>query len=309
MTGGALVAGYATIGQGAGPLIVTERAGLFAKHGLQVSTRLMKGAKGVVKGLMDGEIQFGNLAAPALLRAVLEEKADLVFLTGGINQQFLVGRPGIAERKQLRGASIGMMGDKGLNDILASFVIDELKKSGTYPVHVTWVPSEGIEGIALLLAGRCDALVLTPPQAVEAKRRGCAFLVDFAEFGLNYALGGIATRRRTIKKDPETVRKFIKAYVEGMHRYRTDRDFTVRVQQEYSGIKDRTVAEETYDLTQPGMPEIPYPVVPALETALKAMARDLPAAARVDAQKFVDTRFMRELEQSGFFGELYGETP
>jgi ABC-type nitrate/sulfonate/bicarbonate transport system substrate-binding protein len=293
-----LVAGYATIGQGAGPMIVTERAGLFAKHGLDVKTRLMDGAKGVVKGLMDGAIQFGNLAAPALLRADLQESADLVFLTGGINQQFLVGRPGIKDRKELRGASIGLMGDRGLNDVLVHFVIDQLQKSGVHPVRFTWVPSEGIEGIAALLAGRCDAMVLTPPHAVEAKRRGCVFLVDFAEFGLNYALGGIAARRRTIRKEPETARKFIKGYVEGMHRYRTDREFTVKIQQEYSGIKDRTIAEETYDLTQPGMPEIPYPVAPALAIALKVMAKDLPAATKADPGQFIDDRFIRELASS-----------
>ena len=101
LVGEALIAGYATIGQGAGPMIVTERAGLFAKYGLHVESRLMGGAKGVVKGLVQGEISFGNLAAPALLRADLEEGADLVFLTGGINQQFLVGRPGIKDRSEL----------------------------------------------------------------------------------------------------------------------------------------------------------------------------------------------------------------
>src|SRR5205814_4078255 len=108
-----LIAGYATIGQGAGPLIVTERAGLFAKHGLEVTTRLMGGAKGVVKALMEGEILFGNLAAPALLRAGVEGKADLVFLTGGINQQFLVGRPRFRRRGELDGARIGYLGDGG----------------------------------------------------------------------------------------------------------------------------------------------------------------------------------------------------
>lgn len=86
-------------------------ARLFAKHGLEVETRLMSGAKGVVRGLMNGEIQFGNLAAPALLRADLLGEADLVFLTGGINQQFLMGRPGIESRKQLDGGGIGLVGD------------------------------------------------------------------------------------------------------------------------------------------------------------------------------------------------------
>jgi ABC-type nitrate/sulfonate/bicarbonate transport system substrate-binding protein len=295
-----LFAGYATIGQGAGPMIVTERAGLFATHGLDVKTRLMGGAKGVVKGLMNGEIQFGNLAAPALLTAGLEQGADLVFLTGGINQQFLVGRPGIENRAELANARIGFVGDGGLNDVLVHFIVEELNKKGTGGIRLAPFQGASRESMDALLAGNCDALVMTPPEAIETRRRGCVFLVDFAEFGLNYALGGIAARRRTILDDPETVRKFVRAYVEGMRRYRTDREFTIRVQQEYSGISDRIVAEETYELTQPGMPEIPYPVVEALQTALKVMAKDLnlPAAAAADPGQFIDDRFIRELANS-----------
>ena len=290
-----LIAGYATIGQGAGPMIVTERAGLFAKHGLQVTTRLMGGAKGVVKGLVQGEIQFGNLAAPALLRAVLEDGADLVFLTGGINQQFLVGRPGIKDRRGLGRARIGFVGDGGLNDVLVYFVVERLEKENIRGLRLVPLPAGGRDGTAALLAKECDALVMTPPEAIEARMRGCAFLIDFAEFGLNYALGGIATRRRTIRDELETVRRFVAAYVEGMNRYRTDREFTVSVQREYSGIADRTVAEETYDLTRPGMPEMPYSVIEALQTALNVMARDLPSAGTADARRFVDDRFIREL--------------
>ncbi|HKA33338.1 MAG TPA: ABC transporter substrate-binding protein, partial [Candidatus Binatia bacterium] len=280
------IAGYATIGQGAGPLIVTERAGIFAKHGLDVKTRIMGGAKGVVKGLMEGEILFGNLAAPALLRAGVEGKADLVFLTGGINQQFLVARPRFRRRGELDGARIGFVGDGGLNDLLVRFIIECFGALGIRASAVQ-LARGGDRGAAPLFDGSCDALVMTPPEAVEAKLRSCPFLVDFAEFGFNYALGGIAARRVIVNQSPDLARRFVTAYVEGMHRYRTDRDFTIRVQQEYSGIADRKVAEETYDLTRPGMPELPYPVVGALGEALKMISRDLPKAADADPRAFV----------------------
>jgi len=305
MIGVRLTAGYATIGQGAGPMIVTEKAGLFAKHGLTVETKLMQGAKGVVKGLVEGEILFGNLAAPALLRAVLQDGADLVFLTGGINQQFLVGRPGIKDRGELNGARIGFVGDGGLNDVLVRFVVERLEKDGIRAPRLAPFPSGGREGMAALLDRECDALVMTPPEAIEARRRGCSFLVDFAEFGLNYALGGIAARRKTVHEMPDVTRRLVRAYVEGMHRYRSDRAFTVQVQQDYSGIADRSIAEETYDLTQPGMPEFPYPVVRALGIALRVMSRELPLAATADPRQFVDDRFIKELEKEGFVEELY----
>jgi hypothetical protein len=89
-----------------------------------------------------------------------------------------------------------------------------------------------------------------------------------------------------------------------MHRYRTDRDFTVGVQAEYSGIADRTIAAETYDLTQPGMPAVPYPVVTALQTLLNFMANELPEARNAEVSNFVDDRFIRELEENGFIASL-----
>jgi NitT/TauT family transport system substrate-binding protein len=296
-------AGFATIGQGAGPMMVTWKAGLFNKHGLEVDKpRIMGGAKGVVRGLMAGEIQFGNMAAPAPLRSNVKGEADLIFLTGGINQQFVMTRPGITRREQLTGKKIGFVGDGGLNDALVNFIIEKLSDAGTNGLKKEFIPAGADE--AALISGKCDAMVITPPESIDAQRKGCNYLIDFAEYGLNYALGGIAARRDYVEKNPEITRRFIKAYVQGMHRYRTDREFTVNVQAEYSGIADRTVAEETYDLTRPGMPPIPYPVVASLQTLLDFMSTEVPEAKNVDARRFVDERFVRELEDNGFIASL-----
>jgi ABC-type nitrate/sulfonate/bicarbonate transport system substrate-binding protein len=300
-----LAAGFATIGQGAGPMMVTWKAGLFAKHGLDITRpRLMGSAKGVVRGLMAGEIQFGNLAAPAPLRADLKGEADVVFLTGGINQQFVIGRPGLNSRMELAGKKIGTVADGGIGDALVKFVIVKLSAAGIKGLREEPIPHGAAAELEALLNGTVDAVVGTPPECIDAIRHGCKYLIDFAEYGLNYALGGIAARRDYIENNPEITRKFVTAYVEGMHRYRTDREFTIDVQADYSGIADRTIAAETYDLTQPGMPRAPYPVVASLQTLLDFMANELPEAKGVDAQRFVDDRFIRELEDNGFINSL-----
>jgi ABC-type nitrate/sulfonate/bicarbonate transport system substrate-binding protein len=286
-------------------MMVTWHAGLFQKHGLALDRPgIMGGAKGVVRGLMAGEIQFGNMAAPAPLRANLKGEADLVFLTGGINQQFILGRPGLKSREELSGKKIGFVGDGGLNDALVKFVIEKLRIAGIDGLCQESVEAGGEKELEALLSGKCDAIVSTPPESIEAHRHGCSYLIDFSEYGLNYALGGIAARRDYVERNPEVTRRFIKAYIEGMHRYRTDREFTVGVQAEYSGIADRSVAEETYDLTRPGMPPVPYPVVASLQTLLDFMANELPAAKNADARKFIDDRFIRELEENGFIASL-----
>ena len=155
------------------------------------------------------------------------------------------------------------------------------------------------------MRGETDAEVLTPPESIEAERKGCHRLVDFSEYGLNFALGGIVARRTYIQEHEEITRKFIRAYVEGMHRYRTDRAFAVSVQQEYSGLSDRSVAEATYDVTLPGMPKIPYPAVSALGKALQVLSKELKEAATADPRTFVEDRFIRELEAEGFISSLY----
>jgi ABC-type nitrate/sulfonate/bicarbonate transport system substrate-binding protein len=303
----ALIAGFATIGQGAGPMVLTQRAGLFAKHGLDVEIRLMGGAVGVVRGLMSGEIQFGNLAAPALLRSVLRDNTDLAFLTGGINQQFLMVRPEITQRSQLQGAKLGFAGDGGINDILVYFLIEQLAREDIGGLQLVQVTTSGKDRCERLLSKETDAEVITPPESVEALRRGCRILIDFADYGLNFALGGVAARRSYVAAHEEIAKAFVRAYVEGMHRYRTDRVLTVQVQAEYSGLKDISIAEETYDTTCPGMPKAPYPVVKALSVALQIMSRELPQASKTDARIFVDDRFVRELDENGFISALYGK--
>lgn len=298
-------AGFATVGQGAGPMMVTWQAGLFHKHGLDIARpRIMGGAQGVVRGLMSGEIQFGNMAAPAPLRANLKGEADLIFLTGGINQQFILGRPGIYRREELAGKKIGFVGDGGLNDALVKFIVDKLEATGIKGLKPEPIGAGGDAELEALLSGKVDAVVGTPPESIHAERKGCKYLIDFSEYGLNYALGGIAARRGYVAENPEITRKFIKAYVEGMHRYRTDREFTIGVQAEYSGIVDRTIAAATYELTQPGMPRAPYPVLTALQTLLDFMSKELPEAKNASAAGFVDDRYMRELDDSGFIASL-----
>lgn len=300
-----IVAGYATPAQGAGPMMVTLKAGLFEKRGLHVEARAMGSARGVMQGLMAGELQFGNLAAPSLLRSCLTEGADVVYLALGINQQFLVSRPGLTEREALAGARVGFVGDGALGDILTLFLQEQLAREGIAGIRLVQNsnPEEG--RVAVLFDGTCDAVVLTPPTAIKARRMGCHFLVDFAEYGLNYALGGIGARRSYVEAHEDVARRFVAAYVEGLHRYRTDPDFTISVQQEFSGLDDRSLAEETYQVTMPGMPQAPYPITAGLARALQVMAADLPAAARADPGQFVDERFVRELDESGFIARLY----
>ena len=203
----------------------------------------------------------------------------------------------------MAGKKIGKVGDGGIGDMLVKFVISRLAATGITGLREEPIAPGAEAELDALLTGKVDAVVGTPPECIDAIRHGCHYVIDCAEYGFNYALGGIAARRDYIEKHPEIARSFVKAYVHGMHRYRTDRAFTIDVQAEYSGV-EKSIAAETYDLTQPGMPRAPYPVIPALQSLLDFMARDLPEAKDADARHFVDDRFIRELDSEGFIEGL-----
>jgi ABC-type nitrate/sulfonate/bicarbonate transport system substrate-binding protein len=298
-----IVVGYATEGQGAGPVFVTERAGLFAAWALDVSIRKLGSATNVVRALLAGEIAFGNLAAPALLHAALDGHR-LRYITGGINQHFLVGRPGLTTVEELRHGRLGASGPGDLGFLLNRFVITQLQKRGIEGLQVVDVGG-GRERVQKLLSGEIDAAPISPPVAIEARRAGCPYLLDFAEFGLNFTLGGVATTQDVINSRPDLVRRFVHAYVAGMHRYKTDRVFTMSVQQEYSELADATIAAETYAITEPGFPRAPYPVTSGLQILLDTLALEDARARGVDPVDLIDDQFVRELDQSGWIDRLY----
>ena len=242
-----------------------------------------------------------------MLRSNLAVGTDAVFLTLGINQQFLVTRPGLSVRRDLAGARLGLVGDGALGDILTLFLQRQLAQEGIEGIELVRISNDEEQRLSVLHDGTCDGVILTPPVAIKARHAGCHFLSDLAEYGFNYALGGIGARRTYVDEHSDVARRFVTAYVEGLHRYRTDREFTIDVQQRFSGLDDRGLAEETYDVTMPGMPRAPHPVTTALAKALEIIALDLPAAASADPNQFVEPRFVRELDESGFIARLYGD--
>ena len=252
-----LKCGYATEGQGVTPLAAAIECGAMADQGFDVTLAKLGDAITVTAALVSGEIAFGNLAAPALVMAAARRpsgtKADLVFLAGGVNQQFLVGRPGMT-LDALRGQTLGVSRPGDLTDFLAQLTMDKVLGERSEIKSVGGSQSR----LKALLAGDLGASPLSPPAAIEARQAGCPFLYDYAEMGLNFAIGGIAAAKTLVDQQPEVVKRFLRAYLEGQRRYKSDRAFGVSVHEKY-GETSRVVAEETYDVTRDGFRDTPDP--------------------------------------------------
>ncbi len=243
-----LPCGYASEGQGVTPLAAAVECGAMRRQGFDATLAKMGDAHAVVDGLASGALVFGNLAAPALVVAAAEGRADLVFLAGGVNQQFLVGAPGMT-LDALRGQPLGMSRRGDLTDFLGQLTME----------RILGTPGElrSLGGRAIL-AGEAAATPLSPPTAIQARLAGCPWLYDYGEMGLNFAIGGIAAPRSLVREQPGIVRRFLSGYLDGQRRYKQDREFGVGVHMQY-GETTRAIAEETYDVTRDGFRDFPDP--------------------------------------------------
>jgi ABC-type nitrate/sulfonate/bicarbonate transport system substrate-binding protein len=100
------------------------------------------------------------------------------------------------------------------------------------------------------------------------------------------------------------VRRYVRAYTEAIHYFKTRKEETMQIMRKYSRVEDRNVLEHTQNWFTQNMPEYPYPPVEGYQVVLQEMASSNPKAATLNAKDLVDARFVKELEDGGFVAGL-----
>ena len=63
--------------------------------------------------------------------------------------------------------------------------------------------------------------------------------------------------------------------------------------------------DDTYDFYAPRVQKIPYPTPKGIKFILDTMAESQPRAKNVAPESVVDVSLLQEIEQSGFFKQLW----
>jgi LysM repeat protein len=163
---------------------------------------------------------------------------------------------------------------------------------------------------AALEAGRIQGVMLEIPLTHKAKKMGFRVLANLKMLGLEYQHTGIATTRGLIKSQPELIRNFMKAYVEGIHYYKTHPKESLAVLAKYLRTNDAEALKEIYeDIGLALVPEKPYPSLKGIGVMLDELGGKEPKAQTARPEQFVDLTFVKELDSSGFIDRLYKTTP
>lgn len=300
---------YAAIGGGSIPIWTAQEEDIFTENGIDSEVVLVRGSNKVAQGLMAGEIDFANIAAPAAVRlSVKTEGEGLVNLTGGVNFmiQTIVARPELQAAQDLRGRKLGKSGTGDLDEFLYEHLLEPMGIDPEADVSYVTVKNQP-DAIEKMRRGSLDAAIFTPPWLYEATKFGLHIVLDAADLAIPYQLGGLIANKRTVEKWPEVTGRVVRSYVEGVHYNKMYPDSVVKSLRKYSSVTDEEVARKCHKRFNEFFQPAPYPTVDGIRTILTQVARQLPEAAEADPWDFVDMRWVEELDKNGFIERLYGE--
>ena len=264
-----------------------------------------------VMALMSGELQFVLASGPVVVDSALRG-SNVVYIAGGMSTLdfVLVTRPEIKTAEQLKGSTVGLSAFRGANPTATRFA---LQKLGLGPKDVSLIVVGGTsERIASLRLGKIQGTLFSPPQNITAQREGFNALADVAELGLPFVHIGVATTRTFIRDNPDIVRRYVKSHIEAIAAMKTDREMAIKTLTKYLGqIKDRDVLIKSYEAAAPDnrISRKQYPYLAGLQVALDLLSEENPKAKSARPEDFVDSRFIKELDDSGAIDTLYKAKP
>ena len=304
-----LVVGNTAISAEGLPVWFAYDTGIYKKNGLDAEAVFLGGGgPRSLSVILSGECPISHGSGLPLINSNLNG-ADLVMITGGttIINYWLMTRAETKSPDQLRGGAIAIGSFGTTTDFAARFA---LRKFGLVPgKDVTLLPV-GINPVRMgaLESGRVIATPLNPPASIIAQKKGLHVLLDISSLAIPWPHTGAITTRKFIREHTDTVRRFVKSYVEAVHRIKTDRETGMKVLAKYfKGLQDRDTLVKTYDLSfsEAVMPRKQYPTLDGIKTILEYVAESDPRAKKSKPEDFVDARFVKELDDSGYTDSLY----
>jgi NitT/TauT family transport system substrate-binding protein len=301
---------YSSISGNMAPLWVTYERGFFGRYGLDVEMVLVEGGSRAAETLASGDAAFAQMAGAGVIQSNLRG-ADVVMIAGilnTMNYEFIVTKD-IQRPDQLKGKAVAVSRIGSSSDFATRFA---LNKYGLIPGKDVSILEIGTQPdrFAALEAGRIQGVMLEVPLTLRAKKMGFRVLANLKMLGLEYQHTGIATTRRLIKTQPDLVRNVMKAYVEGIHYYKTHRKESLAVLAKYLKTNDADGLNEIYeDIGLALVPEKPYPTLKGIDVMLNELHEKEPKARTARAEQFVDLTFVKELDRSGVIDRLYKSTP
>ena len=298
-----LASGYSAISGPHAVLWIAREAGLFEKNGLRAEVAYIRSGTTMSQALLAGELQIAQTGGPAALQAAVSG-ADFVLVAVALNTTPIVIMGTVSKMEELKGKAIGVTRYGANTDISARFA---LRKFGLQPdKDVAMVQLEDYPGImGGIASGRIAAGALADPFTEHAAKLGYKEIANIAALGLEFPFVTLAAKKSYVRDHADIVQRFVRAYTEAIALYKNRPELAAKVTEKYTGIKDPAILSSTVSFYAPKLARAPYPTAGGISFVLDQIAVRDPRAKNVAPETLMDTRFVKQLDESGFIKSLY----
>src|ERR1051325_10147490 len=230
---------YSPVGWESLAWFVGKEGGYYEKYGLDVDLFFQGASSEIIQAMLSGDANFAGIAGPAIISNIIG--GGDVIQAAALVKTFTIpiySQPSIKVLADLKGQKVGVSRFGAVTHITALSV---LEKAGISK-DVTIVQTGGIpESTAALTSGAIAAATVLPPQSLMLKDKGFRELVGLKELkdlNIPFVENGLAVRRSFANRNPDVVRRFLKASLEGLKRVFEDRNFTMKVLGQYTKITE-----------------------------------------------------------------------
>jgi ABC-type nitrate/sulfonate/bicarbonate transport system substrate-binding protein len=298
--------GYSSISGSYLGLWVAHDAGFFAKEGLEDQMILIPSGSQLAQVATAGEVDIAALNGSSAMAAALQG-ADLKIVGNTTNKLIfsVYVRPEIKTVESLKGKKIGVTRFGSATDIAARFALRKHNLDPQKDVNILQMGAMtsimgGLQG------GSIDAGLVSPPTLFAVDKMGFKELISVTDMDLAFPNPSLIVQGGIMRKKPDLIERFMRAYARAIHRAKTDKEFTFKSIAKYTKIEDVAVLQKAYDLYVGKVLErAPYINMAGMRNALDDLAKTVPAAKTVKPEQFIDTRFLDKLDKSGLLNELY----
>jgi len=283
-----------------GPIWATKDLGLLEKNGLIGDLILIPGSARGMAALISGSVPFIQGSATAPLAAFVRG-GDVAVIAAALNKFpfSVVVRKELKSPADLIGKKFGILNFGGSNDLAVSLALKEwnIPRSA-----VTILVSGGVaERLAALTSGVIDATVLSPPETVAAAHAGLRILANLSDLNASFPQTLIMVRRSFMTSKRDTVKRFVRAYSEGIYEFKTQKEKAIKVYADRLKQKDLNVLNETYSYYGQKFSFPPRIDRGGLNNALDLVRQTGDVMGEVNLAQFIDETTIDELEREGFY--------
>jgi NitT/TauT family transport system substrate-binding protein len=277
---------------GVAPLYLGQETGIFKKQGLNLELVFIPGGSLSLQALIGKSLDLLMTGGPPVVNAYLQG-ARIKIIAGVTNllPYTFVVTSGIESTELIKGKKIGISRFGSNTDYVVRLALNHFSLT---PNDVQIIQVGGSQArLVALQSGAIQATVLSPEEALVAQKLGFGVLLDFIEKGIEFPHVNFVAREDYLETQPQTVRAFMKAYVETVRYYKTHRTEAVKKIMALSKLPERQMAEVVYDGSLRATPDDGKPTLKGMEVVLDAAAKENPKAKSLTVQQLMDLRFLQ----------------